>query len=219
MYIKNKERFVIFITVILLILGSLITWNAMSKKEEAKPATTEVKQDVLQLNNKKEIEKPKTPEVKKEVKQTLSRSFDRVRTYNIKLSRDLQQYTYLMCAKYKVDYELALSVMYVESSFNPNAYNSKSGDSGLCQINKCNHGWLSKKLGITDFFDPKQNIEAGVYMLSVNKNEGYHFNLISYNAGTNNANKLYQQGIYSSKYSRKVMNVYYNLRETGTIKE
>lgn len=85
--------------------------------------------------------------------------------YNISFSKEYQIYAYNMASKYGIEYELFLAMMYVESGFNPNKI-SRTNDYGLCQINISNHANLSKKLGITNFLDPYQNMQAGAYFLA-----------------------------------------------------
>lgn len=85
--------------------------------------------------------------------------------YNIKLSREQQIYAYNMATKYGIQYELFLALMYVESGFNPNTI-SKTNDYGLCQINKGNHPYITRQLGVTNFLDPYQNMQAGAFFLA-----------------------------------------------------
>lgn len=85
--------------------------------------------------------------------------------YNIRLSEDLQKYTYNMCKKYGVPYEAMLAVMYVESGYIPNKISS-TNDYGLCQINASNHAYLRRALGVYNFLDPYQSIKAGTYFIS-----------------------------------------------------
>lgn len=79
----------------------------------------------------------------------------------------LQEYTYDLCVEYGItDYfTLILCQLFYESSYRPTAI-SKTDDYGIAQINTCNHEWLSKELGITDFLDPKQSILCNIYMMS-----------------------------------------------------
>ena len=123
-------------------------------------------------------------------------------------------------AIYHVDGDLVLAVIDGESEGDTQAFNTNRNgthDSGLMQINSCNHKWLSEELGITDFYDPEQNIHSGVYILSLltAKYDDYHRVLMSYNMGEKRTKELWQQGIYSSRYSKKVMKKYYALKERG----
>jgi hypothetical protein len=130
--------------------------------------------------------------------------------YNIPLDKDIQKYLYDKCKEYNVPYDLALGVIKVESNFNPSLIHKNSNgsrDYGLFQINTINHKWLSEELGIIDFLNPYQNIDAGVYMLSqlIKKYDNEHIVLMSYNMGERATKNLVSRGIDSSRYSRKVI--------------
>ena len=84
--------------------------------------------------------------------------------YNIPLSTNLQKFTYNMCKKYNVPYEIFLGLMKVESNYRPAAYSSTGY--GICQINPANLSYFNGMFGTTDLFDPYQCIQAGVYWLS-----------------------------------------------------
>lgn len=138
-----------------------------------------------------------------------------VMIYDIPLSEELQEYTYDLCQEYGVDYELVLAMMEYESSYRVEVI-SKTNDYGLMQINTCNHRWLKEELGIEDFLDAKQNILAGVYILSqltARCGEDTNKVLMSYNFGEPDASGLWDQGIYSSKYSRGVISRAEELKE------
>lgn len=127
--------------------------------------------------------------------------------YDIKLSQDLQLYTFTRCADLGIPqyYELVLAMMWQESSYNPTLI-SKTNDYGLMQINKVNHAWLSEKLGITDFLDPYQNITAGTEIIAslLVKYGDPHKALMAYNFGEAGARRHWDQGTYTSAYSRGV---------------
>jgi soluble lytic murein transglycosylase-like protein len=134
-------------------------------------------------------------------------SANEVPYYNIKLSQKLQLYTYTKCADLGIaeDYELVLAMMWQESSYRSNLI-SGTNDYGLMQINKCNHGWLSEELGITDFLDPYQSIDAGTHIIAslLLKYEDPHKALMAYNYGEGGARSHWNRGTYTSSYSREV---------------
>jgi soluble lytic murein transglycosylase-like protein len=134
--------------------------------------------------------------------------------YDIALSEDLQRYTYDVCTQYGVDYEMVLAVMHVESSYRVKVISH--GNYGLMQINKINHKRLKAELGITDFLDARQNILAGVHMLAELQEKYMDANrvLMAYNRGEHGASHLWAKGIYSTKYSRAVMERAAELRAT-----
>jgi soluble lytic murein transglycosylase-like protein len=129
-----------------------------------------------------------------------------VPTYDLKLSSELQEYLYKKCVENDLEYELVLAVIYTESRFKANLV-SKTNDYGLMQINKCNHKSLKKKLGITDFLNPRQSIDAGVYMLSdlYSRYDDVHQVLTAYNWGEYGMLRGWKKGTRTSKYSRKVL--------------
>jgi soluble lytic murein transglycosylase-like protein len=76
------------------------------------------------------------------------------------------------------------------------------------QVNKTNHAFLSKQLGITDFLDPVQNVEAGIYILSLlaPKYGTLHEVLMCYAAGESGAKrKWFSNGIYETAFSRNIL--------------
>ena len=88
--------------------------------------------------------------------------------YDIPLSAELQTYTYQRCEAMGlvapgVDYQTVLALMSKESGYTADAV-SGTGDYGIMQINTVNHEWLREELGITDFLDAEQSIDAGAEM-------------------------------------------------------
>lgn len=124
--------------------------------------------------------------------------------YNINLSQDLQEYTFIQCIKYDVDPVLALAVMKTESGFNANAV-SETNDYGIMQINACNHQWLSDAFGDIDLLNAKDNIKCGVYMLSKIKYPTTEHKLMIYNMGSVQAKALWEKGTYTTDYTEKVI--------------
>lgn len=85
-----------------------------------------------------------------------------------------------MAAAHQVDPLLVHSVIKVESNYNPKAV-SRKGAQGLMQLIPS----TAKRFGVTDSFDPRQNVEAGVkylkYLQDVFKDD--RLALAAYNAG------------------------------------
>lgn len=117
-----------------------------------------------------------------------------------------QEFVYYLCENYNLDYYFVMALMYVESGYNPNIISS-TNDYGLMQINACNHAWLSKELGITDFLDPYENIKAGCFVLRLlfEKYQDPSIVAMAYNMGEDGAQRLWNNGIYSSAYSKKII--------------
>jgi len=135
--------------------------------------------------------------------------------FDVPLSKELQDYIRNLCDEYDVPIELVIAVIDVESTFRADLV-SETNDYGLMQINKCNHEWLTDKLGVTDFLDPYQNINSGVHILSGHlevTNGDIELALMRYNNGATGAKKLWDKGIYSTAYTKKIMTAYESYKE------
>lgn len=127
--------------------------------------------------------------------------------YDIPLELDIQRHIFDECQLHEVPYELAMAVMYVETGGTYKTdLRSRTNDNGLFQINDVHKQWL-KESGINDLYNPYQNSSAGIWILkdALSKGDNIHTSLMVYNMGHGGARKLWKKGIYSSKYSRKVV--------------
>lgn len=120
------------------------------------------------------------------------------------LTYDLQELMQETCDRYGVPYALALAIAEVETHFDPDAV-SAGGDTGLMQINPCNHAWLLEQ-GM-DVHTYAGNIEAGIYIISgyLNTYDTLDMALMAYNCGPSGAKKLQESGVYQTDYTRKVI--------------
>lgn len=126
----------------------------------------------------------------------------------VALPVDIQQSIASVCDEYNISFSFIMAMIYTESRFQVNA-KSRYGDYGLMQINKMNHAWIAKATGVTNFLDPIQNVTAGCYMLAqlFEKYEEPHLVLMAYNLGEQKAKSLWKQNIYSTAYSRQIVNL------------
>lgn len=129
--------------------------------------------------------------------------------YDIPLSKELQEYVYKTSSEYNIEYELMLSVMWVETGgkFKYDLV-SETKDYGLMQINKVNHKWLSNA-GLKNMLDPYENIRAGAIILGdlIERYGNSHKALMAYNFGEGGMKRVVRNGHSSSRYSRRVFEV------------
>lgn len=128
------------------------------------------------------------------------------------LDQSMQDYIFQTAAAAGVDYELVLAIIIRESACDPYAV-SGTGDYGLMQINHINHAWLAERYGLTDMFDPRQNVTAGIIILSElssyndGTDAGMHKLLMAYNMGPTGAANAWDNGTFTSGYSEAIMTI------------
>lgn len=124
------------------------------------------------------------------------------------MDEETQEFVFYLCDAYDIDWTLVMAMIQKESNFTSDVV-SKTNDYGLMQINKCNHEWLSNTLGITNYLDPEQNIRAGVFVLRklFEKHKEPELVLMCYNMGEGGASKLWNKGVYSTKYSESILEI------------
>ena len=110
-----------------------------------------------------------------------------------------------MCIRdrYKVDPKVVISVMKVESDFNPSAQ-SHTNAKGLMQIMPDTSKHIAKLLKLNpnsiDLNDPETNIQLGTYYLKYLMNNFHNMDTVfaAYNAGFGNVNNWLKDEKYSS---------------------
>jgi soluble lytic murein transglycosylase-like protein len=232
MRLVNKRKFVICITVVLIIVGIII--NNINTKEAKTQIIEQVESSVVYVSEmtiQEEMFKIKNMKV------INTEESEPDIYYNISLSKELQKFTYDICQKYYIDFELALSVMWFESNFDINcvSYNKNSRgkviskDFGIFQINSLYKGWYAKlaRLSVYDVINPYDNIQMGIAGLAFYKN---HWNktydttelkirfINSFNMGIDGFKKYVRNtGKISRAYDRKILNYKKNLMSNKII--
>lgn len=113
--------------------------------------------------------------------------------------------------KYDIDKELVLAIVWKESRCDASALGS-SNDSGLMQVVPRWHGDRIERLGITDLFDPAQNLLLGVDLLvSLGAKTDPRKALATYNGGP-------ARPAVSYRYADHVLDIYSNMKH-GNIDE
>lgn len=125
--------------------------------------------------------------------------------YDVPLSEEMQDYIFAITEAYDVPCDVVIAIIRQETNYRANATGA-AGEKGYMQIHPVNFEWLAEELGITDFYDPEQNILCGVYMLSrlYDKYDTTAEVLMCYNCGEAGAKRLWAQGYSSTEYTRSV---------------
>ena len=127
---------------------------------------------------------------------------------SVRAKRRMRLWSYFIfheSQKQGIDDSLVKAVIYTESFFNPNATSHK-GASGLMQLMPA----TAAKYGVSDIYNPKQNISAGIkhlkYLMTLFPENLKHV-LAAYNAGENAVNKYNGIPPYreTQGYVKKVM--------------
>lgn len=116
-----------------------------------------------------------------------------------------------ICYEYDEQPEVVLAVIYAESRFNPKAENEIC--KGMMQIYEKCHTDRMEKLGVSDLYDPLQNIKVGVDYLAELQSDGngLKYALMVYN-GDSKAKESLRTGKYSY-YANSVVEYAENIRE------
>jgi len=137
-------------------------------------------------------------------------------TLNIPIKDEHKEYVIQASSMYDVPIPLIVAIMSIESNFVADVI-SPTNDLGYMGINRSNVSSLTKSFHTDDFLNPYNNIVAGTYWLRGIMDNGYNLSksLMVYNMGSVKAKELWQQGVYETDYTRKVMEK--NEAYSGTI--
>lgn len=131
---------------------------------------------------------------------------DKFEPLKCELDKETQEFVYYLCKSYDIDFTLIMAVIQAESSFKSDLI-SETNDYGLMQINKTNHEWITKNIGVTNYLDSKENVRAGCFVLRklFEKYQDSEMVLMAYHFGERGAKTLWNEGVYESKYSQTVL--------------
>ncbi len=117
---------------------------------------------------------------------------------------ELQQFTYVICGNYGVDYELILAMIEVESSYRNDA-ESTCGAVGYMQVIEKWHKGRMERLNVEDLSNPYSNIMVGVdYMAELLENYPEEIALGIYNMGYK-AVDFWNDGKIITEYAETVL--------------
>lgn len=121
--------------------------------------------------------------------------FERLKYIYPNLTFEIFNIVYNNCHDFNVDIDKMFAVIKQESNFNPNAFNAKSKDYGLCQIN-----WRHNVNNPEIYFDLATNIKKGIsiYKNCENISKGnFELTCMRYNKGPNLKDHEYNNILYA----------------------
>ena len=124
-------------------------------------------------------------------------------------TEETQDFLREICEERNLDFYIVLAQIEAESGYRSYAKGDNGRSIGYMQINT---RWSKDRMdaeGVTNLYNPKENIKVGTCYLKdwYEKYEGdWHKVLMCYNMGEKRANELWREGKYSSKYSTKILN-------------
>lgn len=127
--------------------------------------------------------------------------------YDVPLSVSVQKFLISECEKYGIEPSLILAVIQKESNFNSYCVSDDGSCHGLMQINECNF----ENYNLENPYNSKENIRVGVQMMGfyIEKYGSVEKALMAFNCGEGGASKLWNEGIYSTYYTRTVLDYKY----------
>lgn len=133
----------------------------------------------------------------------------------------VQVYLWCECKEYGVDYYTVLAIIERESGYHWDKVGDNGNSKGYMQIYEKWHIERMEAEGVTDLFNPYQNIRVGLNCLREIQDKylassGENCVLMVYNMGESTAKKLWAKDIYSSAYSREVIARAQELRQELT---
>lgn len=120
----------------------------------------------------------------------------------------VQAYLWCLCEQRDIDYYTVVALIERESHYIYNASGDNGASKGYMQIYEKWHKDRMEAEGVGDLYNPYGNIRVGLNFLQELKgraNGDWHYVLMSYNMGESRCKELNGEGIYSSQYSREIL--------------
>lgn len=121
----------------------------------------------------------------------------------------VQVYLWSLCREKGIDYYMVVAMIERESGYRYDASGDSGKSIGYLQIGERWHKDRMKAENVTDLNDPYGNIRVGLSFLKELSdrygNSGVNCVLMAYNMGESGAKKCWNNGIYSSEYSREIL--------------
>lgn len=121
-----------------------------------------------------------------------------------------QVYLWCICRDAGVDYYTVLALIERESGYKYDSTGDSGNSKGLMQIYEYYHLDRMEEVGATDLYNPYDNMRVGVNFLAEIQDKylassGENCVLMVYNMGATTAKKYWEQGTYSTDYTRGIL--------------
>lgn len=120
----------------------------------------------------------------------------------------VQAYLWCLCEERGLDYYIVVALIERESWYKYNALGDSGASKGYMQVYEKWHKDRMQEEGVEDLLNPYSNIRVGLNFLEElhGRSTGdWHYTLMSYNMGERRCKELNREGVYSSQYSREIL--------------
>ncbi len=123
------------------------------------------------------------------------------------LPESVRVHLYNLCEQSNISYPFMLALIETESGYQWDAESPDGSCKGYAMINDKWHQERMRRLGVEDIYDPYGNLKVSVDFLAelFIKYHDASMVLMCYNCGESTAEKLLEDGIYSTAYSEKIL--------------
>jgi hypothetical protein len=210
----NKKQDVIVISVaaaliiFFIALGTILNFEKKPEElttEEASIIFEEPSSETIEEESSESVVITEQAPVKKPTESVTS-STNANTYFDVPLSTDLQDHIFSLCEKYEVSPALVIAMIEQESTYDPKAVNYNETCFGLMQVYEYHHTPRMNRLGVTDLFDPYQNVTVGIDILAelYATGKSTEWVLMAYNGGNYYADAKISTGKISN-YARSIM--------------
>lgn len=179
MLINRTQSIVIFVVSIVVIATFIVLGTVLDRKtpedlttepdsvifEEAHSEPVEEESSEPVVTTEKETEPPTIEKATSKVTEPVTK-VEVDGYFNVPLSTDLQDHIFSLCTEYGVDPAIVVAIIEKESTYNPDAVNYNGTCHGLMQVYKYYHTSRMARLGVTNLYDPYQNVKVGIDILA-----------------------------------------------------
>jgi hypothetical protein len=119
----------------------------------------------------------------------------------------VQAYLWYLCEDRNIDYYIVVALIERESNYKYNASGDNGNSVGYMQIYEKWHKERMEAEGVTDLYNPYENIRVGLNFLEelFLKYEDPAKVLMAYNMGESGAKKLWDKGVFETDYSNRIL--------------